>query len=70
MAAVGEQLFKAFNKKKAPLDNFTTWTVKLFGKGFMIDGSKVQDHIGFEPKWDSKSTVRDVISCNQTFRPR
>ncbi len=70
MAAIGERLYKAFNRKSAPLDNFTTWTVKLFGKGFRIDGSKIHDHIGFEPRWDRSAIIKDMLSCNSQYRPR
>ncbi len=70
LAAIGEHLYKAFNRKSAPLSNFTTWTVKLFGKGFRIDGSKIHDHIGFESKWDRSEIIKDMLSCDSEFRPR
>jgi len=62
------RLYKAFNRKNAPL--LTAFRVKLFGSVYLIDISKAERDIGFTPKWDLQSTVKDVVEWGGTVKAR
>ncbi len=61
-------IYKAFNRKNAPL--LTAFRVKLFGSKYLIDISKAHYEIGYAPKWDLVSTVKDMVEWGGTVRPR
>ncbi|MDH4214142.1 MAG: NAD(P)-dependent oxidoreductase [Candidatus Thorarchaeota archaeon] len=61
-------LYKAFNRKNAPL--LTAFRVKLFGTKYLIDISKAKEEIGYTPKWDLISTVKDIVEWGGTVKPR
>ncbi len=62
------RLYKAFNRKNAPL--LTAFRVKLFGSKYLIDVSKAEQELGFTPKWDLQSTVKDVVEWGGTVKAR
>ncbi|TFG31170.1 NAD-dependent epimerase/dehydratase family protein [Candidatus Thorarchaeota archaeon] len=63
-------VYKAFNKKEPPMRVFTPFYVKLFGRGFVLDGTKAMEEIEYKPKWDLESTVKDVATCKCDYRAR
>ena len=62
------RLYKAFNRKNAPL--LTAFRVKLFGSNYLIDISKAKQELGFTPKWDMQSTVKDIVEWGGVVKPR
>jgi len=68
IGAVLGGLYRAFNKKKAP--PITSFRVKMFGSKYLIDTSKVKDELGYEPKWNLKRTVKDMVDWGGFVRPR
>lgn len=62
------RLYKAFNRKNAPI--LTAFRVKLFGTSYLIDRSKAENELGFKPNWDMQSTVKDIVDWGGTIKPR
>ena len=68
LGALLTQLYKAFNRKNAPL--LTSFRVKLFGSKYLIDISKAERDIGYTPSWNLQSTVKDMVEWGGTVKPR
>ena len=62
------RLYKGFRRKNAPL--LTSFRVKLFGSNYNIDDNKARDQIGYQPKWDLYTTVRDMVQWGGEVKPR
>ncbi|TFG99609.1 MAG: NAD-dependent epimerase/dehydratase family protein [Candidatus Thorarchaeota archaeon] len=62
------RLYKAFNRKNAPL--LTAFRVKLFGSTYLIDTTKAEQELGYKPKWDMLSTVKDIVEWGGVVKPR
>jgi nucleoside-diphosphate-sugar epimerase len=63
-----ESLYKAFNRKNSPL--LTSFRVKLFGLDYCVDDSKARKELGYEPKWDFPSTIKDMVAWGGEYKPR
>jgi nucleoside-diphosphate-sugar epimerase len=61
-------LYRAFGRDNAPL--LTSFRAKMFGSEYLIDDSKIREKIGFSPKWDLESTVRDMVEWRGFVKPR
>ena len=61
-------LFKAFLRPNAPL--ITAFRVRLFGSKYIIDDTKARMELGYEPKWNLESTVKDMVEWGGVFKPR
>ncbi len=70
LSSLSSGMYKAFNRKEAPMKVFLPFYVRMFGRGFVIDGTKATKEIGFKPKWDLKSTVKDVANCTCKYKGR
>lgn len=68
LGVIAERLYMAFNRKNAPL--LTSFRVKMFGTEYIVDYSKAQKELGYEPKWDLKSTVKDMVEWGGFVKPR
>ncbi len=61
-------LFRAFLRPNAPL--ITSFRVRLFGTKYIIDDTKARLDLGYKPKWDLDSTVKDMVEWGGVFKPR
>ncbi|MFW9919756.1 MAG: NAD-dependent epimerase/dehydratase family protein [Candidatus Thorarchaeota archaeon] len=61
-------LYRAFNRKKAP--PITAFVVKLFGSNYVVSAQKAIHELGFRPKWDLESTVKDMVAWGGYVKPR
>jgi nucleoside-diphosphate-sugar epimerase len=61
-------LYRAFHRRNPPL--LTEFRVKVLGSNYIIDGKKAQTELGFEPKWDLQSTVKDMVAWTGFVKPR
>ncbi|MHA2379974.1 MAG: NAD-dependent epimerase/dehydratase family protein [Candidatus Thorarchaeota archaeon] len=61
-------LFRAFHRQDGPL--LTGFRVKLFGSDYSVDDSKVRLDLGFEPKWNFETTIKDMVEWGGELRPR
>lgn len=61
-------LYRAFNRKKGPI--ITEFVVKLFGSDYVISNEKAMEELGFKPKWEMESTVKDMIAWGGYVKPR
>jgi dihydroflavonol-4-reductase len=61
-------LYNGFHRKNPPL--LTSFRVKLFGSKYSIDDSKARKEIGYQPKWDLNTTVRDMVQWGGEVKPR
>jgi len=68
LGALMVRLYKAFNRKNSPL--LTAFRVKLFGSKYLIDISKAERDIGFTPRWNLQSTVKDMVEWGGTVKAR
>jgi nucleoside-diphosphate-sugar epimerase len=68
LGVVAERLYRAFNRKNAPL--LTSFRVKMFGTEYVVDYSKAQKELGYEPKWGLESTVKDMVEWGGFVKPR
>lgn len=63
-----EGLYRAFHRRNAPL--LTSFRAKLFGSNYLIDNSKAKGEIGYEPKWNLESTIKDMVQWGGFIKPR
>ncbi len=63
-----EGLYRAFNRKNAPA--LTSFRVKMFGSKYLIDTTKAMQELGYEPKWNLETTVRDMVEWGGFVKPR
>ena len=68
MGAAAAGLYRAFHRKNAPL--LTPFRAKLFGSTYIIDSVKARENLGYEPKWDLKATVQDLVQWGGTIKAR
>jgi nucleoside-diphosphate-sugar epimerase len=61
-------LYKGFSRSNPPL--LTSFRVKLLGSNYKIDDSKVREELGYQPKWDLDSTVKDMVQWGGEVKPR
>ena len=61
-------LYRAFGRDNAPL--LTSFRAKMFGSEYLVDDSKIQEKLGFKPKWDLESTVQDMVEWRGFVKPR
>ncbi len=61
-------IYSAFGRKKAPL--LTDFVVKLFGSNYIVGGDKAKNDLGFKPRWDLTSTVKDMVDWGGFVKPR
>ncbi len=65
-AAAG--IYRAFHRKNSPL--LTPFRAKLFGSTYIIDSTKARETLGYEPKWDLQTTVKDMVHWGGTIKAR
>ncbi|MHA1924840.1 MAG: NAD-dependent epimerase/dehydratase family protein [Candidatus Thorarchaeota archaeon] len=63
-----ESLYKAFNRKNSPI--LTSFRVKLFGLNYCVNDSKARKELGYKPRWDFSSTVKDMVAWGGEYKPR
>jgi nucleoside-diphosphate-sugar epimerase len=68
IGATAAGIYRAFHRKNAPL--ITPFRVKLFGSSYIIDSTKARDELGYEPQWNLKSTVQDMVQWGGTVKER
>lgn len=68
LGRVSSGLYSTLQREKAPL--LTDFVVKLFGSNYIIGVDKAKNELGFEPKWDLKSTVKDMVDWGGFVKPR
>jgi nucleoside-diphosphate-sugar epimerase len=68
MGKTAEGLYRAFNRKNSPI--LTTFRVKLFGLDYCVDDSRVRKELGYEPRWDFSSTIKDMVAWGGEYKPR
>ncbi|MHA1948840.1 MAG: NAD-dependent epimerase/dehydratase family protein [Candidatus Thorarchaeota archaeon] len=68
LGATAAGIYRAFHRANAPL--ITPFRVKLFGSLYIIDSTKARDELGFEPQWDLKSTVQDMVQWGGSVKER
>ena len=68
LGSLMEGLYRAFNRNNAPL--LTSFRVKLFGTTYLIDSSKAERDLGYKPKWNLKSTVKDIVDSAGQVKTR
>jgi len=61
-------LYGAFLRPNPPL--VTGFRVKLLGSEYLIDGSKAENELGFEPKWNLEDSVKDIVKWGGFVKPR
>ena len=65
-AAAG--IYRAFHRKNSPL--LTPFRAILFGSTYIIDSTKARENLGYEPKWDLQTTVKDMVQWGGTIKAR
>jgi nucleoside-diphosphate-sugar epimerase len=61
-------IYNGLRRPNSPL--LTPFRVKLFGSSYLIDISKAREDLGYEPKWDLKSTAKDIVDWGGEVKPR
>ncbi|MFX1330749.1 MAG: NAD-dependent epimerase/dehydratase family protein [Promethearchaeota archaeon] len=61
-------LFRAFHRKESPF--LTAFRVKYMGSDYVVDDSKVRQELGYKPRWNLETTVRDMVEWGGEFKPR
>ncbi len=61
-------LFRAFHRRDAPI--LTAFRVKVFGTDYMLDDSKARQEIGYVPKWNFETTIKDMVEWGGELKPR
>lgn len=61
-------IYSGLHRPNSPL--LTPFRVKLFGSNYIIDISKAQQELGYEPKWDLESTAKDMVDWGGEVKPR
>jgi nucleoside-diphosphate-sugar epimerase len=62
------RLYKGFRRSNPPL--LTSFRVKLLGSNYNIDDTKAREELGYQPKWDLNSTVKDMVQWGGEVKPR
>ncbi|MHA2424545.1 MAG: NAD-dependent epimerase/dehydratase family protein [Candidatus Thorarchaeota archaeon] len=68
LGKISAGLYSAAGRKNAPL--LTEFRVALFGSNYVISIDKAQDDLGFNPRWDLKTTVTDMVQWGGEIKPR
>ncbi len=68
MGAAAAGLYRAFHRKNAPL--LTSFRAKLFGSTYIIDSTKAREILGYEPKWNLQTTVKDMVEWGGSIKAR
>ncbi|MFX0108774.1 MAG: NAD-dependent epimerase/dehydratase family protein [Candidatus Hodarchaeota archaeon] len=68
LGAIAAGIYRAFHRRNAPL--ITPFRVRLFGSNYIIDGSRAKEELGFEPRWDLQSTVKDMVKWGGYVKAR
>lgn len=68
MGTAAAGLYRAFHRKNSPL--LTSFRVKLFGSNYIIDNTKAKEILGYEPKWNLQSTVKDMVEWGGSIKAR
>jgi nucleoside-diphosphate-sugar epimerase len=61
-------IYSGLHRPNSPL--LTPFRVKLFGSNYLIDISKAREELGYEPKWDLKSSAKDIVEWGGEVKPR
>jgi nucleoside-diphosphate-sugar epimerase len=61
-------LFRAFHRRDSPF--LTGFRVKYMGSDYVIDDSKVRQELGYEPRWNLETTVRNMVEWGGELKPR
>ncbi|MFX0054079.1 MAG: NAD-dependent epimerase/dehydratase family protein [Promethearchaeota archaeon] len=61
-------LFRAFHRKDSPF--LTAFRVKYLGSDYVVDDSKARQELGYKPRWNLETTVRDMVEWGGKFKPR
>ncbi|MFW9909584.1 MAG: NAD-dependent epimerase/dehydratase family protein [Candidatus Thorarchaeota archaeon] len=68
LGKISAGIYSTARRKNAPL--LTDFRVLLFGSNYVIGTDKAKKDLGFSPKWDLSSTVRDMVQWKGFVKPR
>ncbi len=68
LGGIAEDLYEKLGRENAPV--LTKFRANMLGSTYIIDWSKLEEELGYEPKWDLNSTARDMVEWGGFVKPR